>query len=82
MKDIIPVNKPKVITIPHIQQVVAQHFALKVEDLKAKKRTKAIAFPRQIAMYLARELTDASLPSIGKEFGAGIIPPSCMPKIK
>lgn len=69
LKDIIPVNKPKVITIPHIQEVVAQHFSLKVEDLKAKKRTKAIAFPRQIAMYLARELTDASLPSIGKEFG-------------
>lgn len=69
LKDIIPVNKPRLITISHIQQVVADYYQLKVEDLKAKKRTKTVAFPRQIAMYLARELTDASLPNIGREFG-------------
>ena len=69
LKDIIPSNRPKVITIDHIQQVVAHHFGLKVEDLKSKKRTKSIAFPRQIAMYLSRKLTDASLPKIGLEFG-------------
>jgi chromosomal replication initiator protein len=40
-----------------------------MEDFKAKKRTRAIAYPRQIAMYLARELTDNSLPKIGEEFG-------------
>lgn len=40
-----------------------------MEDFKAKKRTKSVAFPRQIAMYLSRELTDYSLPKIGEEFG-------------
>ncbi|GIM45900.1 chromosomal replication initiator protein DnaA [Collibacillus ludicampi] len=69
LKDIISPNKPKKITISEIQKVVGEHFDLKLEDFKAKKRTKAIAFPRQIAMYLARELTDFSLPKIGDEFG-------------
>jgi chromosomal replication initiator protein len=69
LKDIISPNKPKKITIAEIQRVVGEHFDLKLEDFKAKKRTKAIAFPRQIAMYLARELTDFSLPKIGDEFG-------------
>ncbi|WP_025027511.1 chromosomal replication initiator protein DnaA [Caldalkalibacillus mannanilyticus] len=69
LKDIIPNSKPKMITIYRIQQVVSDHFGLKVEEFKAKKRTKAVAFPRQIAMYLSRELTDASLPKIGEEFG-------------
>ena len=40
-----------------------------MEDFKSKKRTKNIAFPRQVAMYLSRELTDLSLPKIGEEFG-------------
>ena len=62
-------EKPLMITIEHIQKETAQHFALKPEDLKAKKRSKNVALPRQIAMYLARELTDASLPRIGLEFG-------------
>ena len=62
-------DKTKVITIPTIQKITAEHFALKVEELKAKKRTRNVAFPRQIAMYLSRELTDASLPKIGEEFG-------------
>ena len=44
-------------------------FGLKMEDFKARKRTKAVAFPRQIAMYLSRELTDFSLPKIGEAFG-------------
>jgi len=69
LKDIIPSNKPKQITIQEIMKVVGEHFDMKMEDFKAKKRTKAIAFPRQIAMYLARELTDFSLPKIGDEFG-------------
>lgn len=69
LKDIIPNNNPARITISHIQQVIADHFGLKVEDLIAKKRTKALAYPRQIAMYLSRELTDFSLPKIGQEFG-------------
>lgn len=69
LKDIIPASKPKIITIHDIQQQVATHFNLKLEDFKAKKRTRIVAFPRQIAMYLARELTDFSLPKIGEEFG-------------
>ena len=69
LKDIIPSTKPKVITIQDIQRVVGQHFNIKLEDFKAKKRTKSVAFPRQIAMYLSRELTDCSLPKIGDEFG-------------
>lgn len=69
LKDIIPSSKPKVITIPNIQRAVAEHYNLKLDDFKAKKRTKSVAFPRQIAMYLVRELTDYSLPKIGEEFG-------------
>ncbi len=69
LKDIIPSAKPKKISIPDIQQIVAEHFQLQVKELKAKKRTKAIAFPRQIAMYLSREMTESSLPKIGEEFG-------------
>ncbi|MCP1187570.1 chromosomal replication initiator protein DnaA [Priestia flexa] len=69
LKDIIPSSKPKIITIQDIQQIVGQQFNVKLEDFKAKKRTKSVAFPRQIAMYLSRELTDFSLPKIGEEFG-------------
>jgi chromosomal replication initiator protein len=69
LKNIIPSSKPKVITILDIQRTVGQHFNVKLEDFKAKKRTKSVAFPRQIAMYLSRELTDFSLPKIGEEFG-------------
>lgn len=69
LKNIIPSSKPKIITIQDIQKVVGEYFNVKVEDFKAKKRTKSIAFPRQIAMYLSRELTDFSLPKIGEEFG-------------
>ncbi|RBW69151.1 chromosomal replication initiator protein DnaA [Bacillus taeanensis] len=69
LKDIIPSSKPKVITIPNIQAVVGEKFNVKIEDFPAKKRTKSVAFPRQIAMYLSRELTDYSLPKIGEEFG-------------
>ncbi|WP_076572392.1 MULTISPECIES: chromosomal replication initiator protein DnaA [Salimicrobium] len=69
LKDIIPNKKPKVITIGDIQEVVAEKFNIRMEDFPAKKRTKSVAFPRQVAMYLSRELTDASLPKIGEEFG-------------
>ncbi|MBO1514964.1 chromosomal replication initiator protein DnaA [Metabacillus bambusae] len=69
LKDIIPNSKPKMISISDIQRIVGQEFQVKLEDFKAKKRTKSVAFPRQIAMYLSRELTDSSLPKIGEEFG-------------
>ncbi|MDI9412508.1 MAG: chromosomal replication initiator protein DnaA [Bacillota bacterium] len=69
LKDIIktPTNKP--ITIESIQKTVADHFGIKTTDMKSKRRTRNITFPRQIAMYLARELTDSSLPDIGQNFG-------------
>ncbi|MGE6630730.1 chromosomal replication initiator protein DnaA [Bacillus sp. NPDC077027] len=69
LKDIIPSSKPRVITIKEIQRIVGQQFNIKLEDFKAKKRTKSVAYPRQIAMYLSREMTDSSLPKIGEEFG-------------
>ncbi|HEX6922987.1 MAG TPA: chromosomal replication initiator protein DnaA [Bacillales bacterium] len=69
LKDIIPSSKPKTITIHDIQKMVGGHYNVQLEDFAAKKRTKSIAFPRQIAMYLSREMTDFSLPKIGQEFG-------------
>ncbi|HIZ53968.1 MAG TPA: chromosomal replication initiator protein DnaA [Lapidilactobacillus dextrinicus] len=57
------------LSISKIQEVVAQYYRLQVSDLTGKKRTKNIVVPRQIAMYLSRELTENSLPKIGKEFG-------------
>jgi chromosomal replication initiator protein len=48
---------------------VAEAYGIKLSDLKAKNRTKAVAFPRQIAMYLARQLTHASLSEVGRAFG-------------
>ncbi|HZG84904.1 chromosomal replication initiator protein DnaA [Paenibacillus sp.] len=69
LKDIIPSSRNRVITIQDIQQRVGEYYGMKTEDFKARKRTKNVAFPRQIAMYLSRELTDHSLPKIGEAFG-------------
>jgi chromosomal replication initiator protein len=69
LKDIISPDKPRMITVSQIQKVIGDHYGLKMEDFKAKKRTRNVAFPRQIAMYLTRELTDMSLPRIGEAFG-------------
>jgi chromosomal replication initiator protein len=62
-------EEEKVITIEQIQRKVSDFFGVKLSDLKAKNRTKAVAFPRQIAMYLARQLTHASLSEVGRSFG-------------
>ena len=69
LKDILraPANKP--VTIDGIMVVVADHYGIKIADMKSKRRTRNITFPRQVAMYLARELTDSSLPEIGDIFG-------------
>lgn len=69
LKDILPARKPKIISISLIQKVVGEYFNLRMDDFKAKRRTRSVAYPRQIAMYLCRELTDSSLPKIGEEFG-------------
>ncbi|MFM8394198.1 MAG: chromosomal replication initiator protein DnaA [Acidobacteriota bacterium] len=68
LKNIIDVEERST-TIATIQKVVADHFSLRVADLKAKSNVREIAFPRQVAMYLCKNLTRASLPEIGREFG-------------
>src|SRR6059036_3555192 len=62
-------EEEKIITIEQIQRKVCDLFGIRLSDLKAKNRTKAVAFPRQIAMYLARQLTHASLSEVGRAFG-------------
>lgn len=62
-------EEERIITIEQIQRKVSEFFGVKLSDLKARTRTKAVAFPRQVAMYLARELTPTSLAEIGRAFG-------------
>ncbi|MDN5950895.1 MAG: chromosomal replication initiator protein DnaA [Loigolactobacillus coryniformis] len=62
-------SKLSEVSIPVIQEKVAKYFHVTMADLKGKKRNKQIVIPRQIAMYLSRELTESSLPRIGNEFG-------------
>ncbi len=52
-----------------IQKKVAEYFDIKTSDMKTKKRTRQVAYPRHVAMYLAREMTDLTLPEIGAHFG-------------
>lgn len=69
LRDIISKKNSKQITIDSIQETVANYYNLRIDDFKSKRRTKNVAFPRQIAMFLSRKLTDMSLPKIGEEFG-------------
>lgn len=69
LKDFFPKEKTNQITPQKIQELVAIHFKIKVDDLNSKRRTRNVTVPRQIAMYLCRELTDWSLPKIGELFG-------------
>ena len=69
LKDLVSATKSRAITVDLIQSVVASHFGVSVGDMKAKKRTRNLVLPRQVAMYLTRELTDSSLPEIGEAFG-------------
>lgn len=69
LKDIITSIKPKIVSPNTIKEAVGSYFNIKIEDFNAKKRNKSIVYPRQIAMYLCREITDLSLPRIGDEFG-------------
>jgi chromosomal replication initiator protein len=57
------------VSIDHILKVVADRFQMKTSDLKSKRRTKTVVYPRQLAMYLCRTLTDSSFPEIGRQFG-------------
>ena len=69
LKDIISNHKPVEITVDLIKDKVSKRFNIRIDEFSSKKRTRAIAYPRQVAMYLTRELTDLSLPKIGDEFG-------------
>ncbi len=70
LRDLFPHGEPvPAVTIVRIQEAVSDRFGLSVTELCSPRRSQAVAYPRQVAMYLSRELTDASLPKIGKEFG-------------
>ncbi|MDW8338327.1 MAG: chromosomal replication initiator protein DnaA [Thermoleophilia bacterium] len=70
LKDVFPQSdSPPEVTITRIQEEVSDYFRVSVEELVSPRRSQAVVYPRQVAMYLSRELTDASLPQIGKEFG-------------
>lgn len=69
LKDMIPPKNQKIISADLIQKTVADHYKMTIQEFKLKKRTRSVSFPRQIAMYLCRELTDLSLPQIGEKFG-------------
>jgi chromosomal replication initiator protein len=68
LKDLLKESK-RLITVDFIQRCVAEEFGLTLHDMKTKRRNKTIVLPRQIAMYLSRELTELSLPEIGEFFG-------------
>ena len=68
LKNIIETQEKKV-TIEQIQKRVGEHFGLRAQDLKVRSNSRVIAFPRQVAMFLVKQLTSASLPEIGKQFG-------------
>ncbi len=70
LRDVYPQGEaaPEV-SIPLIQEVISQRFGVTLDELVSPRRSQAVAYPRQVAMYLSRELTDASLPMIGKQFG-------------
>jgi chromosomal replication initiator protein len=70
LKDVFPQGSAEQeVTIPRIQQAVSERFGVTLDELVSPRRSQAVAYPRQVAMYLSRELTDSSLPKIGKEFG-------------
>ena len=69
LKDVFPQGEVAAVTIERIQEVVCDRFSMTLEELCSHKRSQNIVYPRQVAMYLSRELTDSSLPKIGKHFG-------------
>jgi chromosomal replication initiator protein len=68
LKDIIH-DDERPVTVESVQKIVCEFYNMKLSDIKAKRRTKDIALPRQIAMYLAKQATHSSLSEIGKHFG-------------
>jgi chromosomal replication initiator protein len=68
LRDLLTVQE-RAVSLPNIQKIVADYYQLRVADLLSKKRTRSLARPRQLAMALAKELTEHSLPEIGDSFG-------------
>jgi chromosomal replication initiator protein len=69
LRDVFPQGEPTVVTIERIQELVCDRFGVTLGELTSERRSQSIVYPRQVAMYLSRELTDSSLPKIGREFG-------------
>jgi len=69
LKDVFPQGELPQVTIERIQEITSDRFGLSLEELCGDRRSQNIVYPRQVAMYLSRELTDSSLPKIGKQFG-------------
>jgi chromosomal replication initiator protein len=69
LKDVFPQGELAAVTIDKIQDLVCDRFGVERTELTGDRRSQSIVYPRQVAMYLSRELTDSSLPKIGKEFG-------------
>jgi len=69
LKDVFPQGEMPEISVEHIQSTVIERFGISLQELTGDRRSQAIVYPRQVAMYLCRELTDSSLPKIGKKFG-------------
>ena len=69
LKDVFPQGEAPEVSIERIQSAVSDRFGLSLDELCGDRRSQNIVYPRQVAMYLSRELTDASLPKIGREFG-------------
>ena len=68
LADILRANN-KLITIEDIQKKVSEHFSIKMSDMFSSRRSKSVVIPRQVAMYLSKELTNLSYPEIGRNFG-------------
>ncbi len=69
LKDVFPQGEMPEISVEQIQQTVVERFGMTMQELTGDRRSQQIVYPRQVAMYLCRELTDSSLPKIGKKFG-------------
>src|SRR5213596_1727326 len=69
LKDVFPQGELPQVTIERIQEIISGRFGLSLDELCGDRRSQNIVYPRQVAMYLSRELTDSSLPKIGKQFG-------------
>ncbi len=69
LRDVFPQGEPAEVSIERIQETVVERFGLSLDELCGDRRSQNIVYPRQVAMYLSRELTDSSLPKIGRHFG-------------